>query len=90
MSGTVVFLGYGRSLAGMTWAQRTVRIRGRIERVREHCAFAEEATRCSAPRVSSSSTTGTAAHRPEPLAMSSDHGQGPVRAAGWVRAEEPA
>lgn len=35
MSGTVVFLGYGRSLARMTWAQRTVRIRGRIERVRE-------------------------------------------------------
>ncbi|MGI5200645.1 hypothetical protein ACQEU6_03450 [Spirillospora sp. CA-108201] len=33
--GTVALLGYGLSLAGMTRAQRTVRLRGRIERVRE-------------------------------------------------------
>ncbi|WP_205718317.1 DUF3592 domain-containing protein [Actinomadura sp. WMMA1423] len=33
--GTVALLGYGLSLAGMTRAQRTVRLTGRIERVRE-------------------------------------------------------
>ncbi|MEV5707169.1 DUF3592 domain-containing protein [Actinoallomurus sp. NPDC052274] len=33
--GTAALLGYGRSLAGMTRDQRTVRVRGRIERVRE-------------------------------------------------------
>ncbi|MEU9042890.1 MULTISPECIES: DUF3592 domain-containing protein [unclassified Kitasatospora] len=33
--GAVALFGYGRSLAGMTRAQRTVRVRGRIERVRE-------------------------------------------------------
>ncbi|MFJ1828731.1 DUF3592 domain-containing protein, partial [Streptomyces sp. NPDC088178] len=33
--GAMALLGYGRSLAGMTRAQRTVRVRGRIERVRE-------------------------------------------------------
>ncbi|MGW2307620.1 DUF3592 domain-containing protein [Actinomadura luteofluorescens] len=33
--GTVALLGYGRSLAGMTRAQRTVRVTGRIERVGE-------------------------------------------------------
>ncbi|MEV0666401.1 DUF3592 domain-containing protein [Actinomadura luteofluorescens] len=33
--GTVALLGYGRSLAGMTRAQRTVRVGGRIERVGE-------------------------------------------------------
>ncbi|MGW2509943.1 DUF3592 domain-containing protein [Streptomyces scopuliridis] len=33
--GTLALLGYGRSLAGMTRAQRTVRVMGRIERVRE-------------------------------------------------------
>ena len=33
--GTVALVGYGRSLAGVTRAQRTVRVRGRIERVRE-------------------------------------------------------
>ncbi|MGW4032439.1 DUF3592 domain-containing protein [Streptomyces sp. NPDC004838] len=31
----VALIGYGRSLAGMTRAQRTVRVMGRIERVRE-------------------------------------------------------
>ncbi|MFE6679143.1 DUF3592 domain-containing protein [Streptomyces sp. NPDC057729] len=33
--GAVALLGYGRSLAGMTRAQRTVRVKGRIEQVRE-------------------------------------------------------
>lgn len=33
--GTMALLGYGWSLAGMTRAQRAVRVRGRIERVRE-------------------------------------------------------
>ncbi|MFE2932003.1 DUF3592 domain-containing protein [Streptomyces sp. NPDC059278] len=33
--GTVALVGYGRSLAGMTRAQRTARTRGRIERVDE-------------------------------------------------------
>lgn len=33
--GTVALIGYGMSLAGVTRAQRTVRVRGRIERVRE-------------------------------------------------------
>ena len=33
--GTLALLGYGRSLAGLTRAQRTVRVMGRIERVRE-------------------------------------------------------
>ncbi|MFD3376453.1 MULTISPECIES: DUF3592 domain-containing protein [unclassified Streptomyces] len=33
--GTVALVGYGRSLAGMTPAQRAVRVMGRIERVRE-------------------------------------------------------
>ncbi|WP_406332859.1 DUF3592 domain-containing protein [Streptomyces sp. NBC_00203] len=33
--GTVALLGYGRSLAGVTRAQRTVRVMGRIERIRE-------------------------------------------------------
>ncbi|MCX4851323.1 DUF3592 domain-containing protein [Streptomyces sp. NBC_00893] len=33
--GTVALVGYGRSLAGMTRAQRTVRTKGRIERVDE-------------------------------------------------------
>ncbi|GGR77300.1 hypothetical protein GCM10010269_15710 [Streptomyces humidus] len=33
--GGVALVGYGRSLAGMTEAQRTVRLTGRIERVRE-------------------------------------------------------
>lgn len=33
--GAVALVGYGRSLAGVTRAQRMVRVRGRIERVRE-------------------------------------------------------
>ncbi|MEV7942002.1 MULTISPECIES: DUF3592 domain-containing protein [unclassified Kitasatospora] len=33
--GTLALLGYGRSLAGVTRAQRTVRVMGRIERVQE-------------------------------------------------------
>lgn len=33
--GAVALIGYGRSLAGVTRAQRTVRVMGRIERVRE-------------------------------------------------------
>ncbi|MFG2347943.1 DUF3592 domain-containing protein [Streptomyces phaeochromogenes] len=33
--GTVALVGYGRSLAGLTPAQRAVRVMGRIERVRE-------------------------------------------------------
>ncbi|MGW1694832.1 DUF3592 domain-containing protein [Streptomyces sp. NPDC002399] len=33
--GAVALLGYGRSLAGITRAQRTVRVKGRIEQVRE-------------------------------------------------------
>ncbi|MFD8749436.1 DUF3592 domain-containing protein [Kitasatospora sp. NPDC059577] len=33
--GAVALVGYGRSLTGMTKAQRAVRVRGRIERVRE-------------------------------------------------------
>ncbi|MEU1282669.1 DUF3592 domain-containing protein [Kitasatospora sp. NPDC005856] len=33
--GLLALVGYGRSLAGMTRAQRTVRVTGRIERVRE-------------------------------------------------------
>ncbi|MFD8985024.1 DUF3592 domain-containing protein [Streptomyces sp. NPDC059564] len=33
--GTMALLGYGMSLAGLTRAQRTVRVMGRIERVRE-------------------------------------------------------
>ncbi|MFI6285775.1 DUF3592 domain-containing protein [Streptomyces sp. NPDC051018] len=33
--GTLALIGYGRSLAGVTRAQRTVRVMGRIERVRE-------------------------------------------------------
>ncbi|RGD62294.1 DUF3592 domain-containing protein [Kitasatospora xanthocidica] len=79
--GLVALVGYGRSLAGLTRAQRTVRVTGRIERVRE-------------PRHGSSQEDGIAVvvrfrdpSTGEEFVVTNDTGTGDLITTAWVGRE---
>ncbi|MGW7448476.1 hypothetical protein [Kitasatospora sp. NPDC054795] len=79
--GAVALVGYGRSLAGLTRAQRAVRVKGRIERVRE-------------PRNGSSPNDGIAVvvrfqdpSTGEEFVVTNDSGTGDRISTAWVGRE---